>query len=283
MFALEGSKTTFLKMRLSTILLLLPAVASAQDQFPLAQQVQGWIEKAKSFLPSAAPAPAASSAESPSSAVPPKKQQRTVAVTPVTLNNWESLLGPASPASPKEAREWLIYITGGNKTCYGNCDIADKAFNESLPLFAADTTSPSLGLLNCEKESVLCQIWSTGPIGVWHVERPLVAEAGQPKPSTPIHMVRLNATTVTAQGIYNVHAKKLWEKAVAYEGAWHPFDGWLAEYKLNVVLGYIIFGMSQIPSWVMMIGISFLSRTMMSRRMGQPGRQAGGAQQPAAQ
>lgn len=48
-----------------------------------------------------------------------------------------------------------------------------------------------------------------------------------------------------------------------YEGAFHPTNGWLAEYGLNVPLGYAIYYFSLVPSWAMMIGVSFLSRTMM--------------------
>lgn len=136
-------------------------------------------------------------------------------------------------------------------------------WQESLPLFAADLTSPSLGRLDCDQENILCSTWSTGPAAVWHVQRPVIAEAGQEKPPTPIHMVHVNVTTVTPQDIYNIHAKKTWENARLYEGAWHPMDGWLAKYKLNFIGGCIVYGLGLVPNWVMMIGISFLSRTMM--------------------
>jgi PTH2 family peptidyl-tRNA hydrolase len=40
------------------------------------------------------------------------------------MSNWQSLLEPSS-----EPQDWLLYITGGNKTCFGRCGNADKAFN----------------------------------------------------------------------------------------------------------------------------------------------------------
>lgn len=86
---------------------------------------------------------------------------------------------------------------------------------------------------------------------------------GQPRPETPIHLTNVNATTVTPEVIYKVHADKVWAEGPAYDGAFHPFDGWLAQNKLSVPFGYLIFAFSIVPSWLFMIGISFLSRTMM--------------------
>lgn len=43
----------------------------------------------------------------------------------------------------------------------------------------------------------------------------------------------------------------------------HPTDGWLAQYNLNVPLGYVIYAVGAVPSWMFMIGISFFSRTVM--------------------
>lgn len=47
-----------------------------------------------------------------------------------------------------------------------------------------------------------------------------------------------------------------------YEGFFHPFDGPLAQYGLTIPFGYLVWGFSQIPSWMFMIGISFFSRTI---------------------
>ncbi|EER24914.1 hypothetical protein D8B26_007487 [Coccidioides posadasii str. Silveira] len=251
-------------MRLSSTLVLLPALAAAQNQFPFAEQLQGLIEKAKSFLPTA-PAVATPPEQS---AAPPVVPKRKKDVASVKLSNWQSLLAPVPADASQEAREWLVYVTGGNKTCFGRCGPADKAWNESIPLFATDLTSPSLGVLDCEKEAILCSIWSAGAPSLWYFQIPVAPEAEQPKPATSIHTLHVNVTTVTAEDIYKVHSEKRWEKVPAYEGAFHPMDGWLAQYGLNVVIGYIVFGIGQVPSWLMMVGVSFISRSMMSRRLG---------------
>ncbi|WEW60856.1 hypothetical protein PRK78_006344 [Emydomyces testavorans] len=276
-------------MRLSSTLVLLPALAAAQNQFPFAEQLQGLIDKAKSFFPTA-PAVPAPARESTAPPVVPKRKKN---VASVTSENWQSLLAPVATNAPQEAREWLVYISGGNKTCFGRCGRADKAWNDSIPLFATDLSSPSLGVLDCEKENLLCSIWSAGPPALWHFQIPVSPEAGQPKPPTPIHIVGLNFTTVTAQDIYKVHSEKGWKKAPAHEGAFHPMDGWLAQYGLNIPVGYVVFGLGQIPSWLMMLGVSFISRSFMylklrSRRLspqqsrgpatGAPAPQAAGAQ-----
>jgi hypothetical protein len=105
-------------MRFTSLVALLPAVALAQEQVPLADRVQGWFNKAKAMVPTAVPAePVVKLAE--------KVSEKNV--TPVTLNNWQSMLEPAS-----KAQDLFIYVTGGNKTCFGRCDRADKALKVSL-------------------------------------------------------------------------------------------------------------------------------------------------------
>lgn len=102
-------------MRLTPLLALLPALAAAQDQIPFGEQIKGWFNKAKAYIPSANPAaPAEEAAE--------KVVEKTV--TPLNLSNWQSVLEPSS-----QPQDWLIFITGGNKTCFGRCGTAEKAFN----------------------------------------------------------------------------------------------------------------------------------------------------------
>ena len=105
-------------MRFIQLLPLLPALAAAQEQVPLGDRVQGWFNKAKSYLPTATPViPAVEKL------VEQKKiQEKTV--TQFNLSNWQSLLEPSS-----EPQDWMVYITGGNKTCFGRCGEADKSFN----------------------------------------------------------------------------------------------------------------------------------------------------------
>ncbi|EGE79473.1 hypothetical protein BDDG_02413 [Blastomyces dermatitidis ATCC 18188] len=265
-------------MRLSSsTILLLPALAAAQDQIPLRDQVQGWFNKVKSFLPTATPvvnsaansaAAAATSAAAGSKGGAPKIVNKEV--TPITVANWESLLAPKDDGP---GQEWLIYVTGGNKTCHGQCKKADKAWEAAIPLFSADETSPSLAKINCENNGLLCSILSATPASVWHWQVP-AREPGQPKPKTLVHMSRVNTTSVDAEAIYKVHSEKTWENKPAFDGTFHPVDGKLAQYGLSVPFGYVMYYVGMVPSWLMMVGISFISRTFMSRRMGPPRPQA---------
>lgn len=117
-------------MRFTHFIAVLPVLAAAQEQIPLADRVQGWFNQAKSLLPTATPViPVAEQV------VEPKKVQEkakaapvSITVTPFNETNWRSYLEPSS-----EAQDWLIYITGGNKTCFGRCGSADKAWNVRAP------------------------------------------------------------------------------------------------------------------------------------------------------
>lgn len=118
-----------IKMRFTSLVALLPVVVLAQEQVPLADRVQGWFNKAKALVPTAVPAePIVKLAEKVSEKVSEKS------VTPMTLNNWQPMLEPAS-----EAKDWYIYVTGGNKTCFGRCGRADEAFKVSLRATLAST------------------------------------------------------------------------------------------------------------------------------------------------
>lgn len=106
-------------MRLTTLVALLPALAAAQNQVPLGEQFKGWFEKAKSFIPSA---PAADPVSKVTQKLTDKVAEK--AVTPVTLENWQTLLSPST-----KSQEWLVFATGGNKSCLGRCAQPEKAFN----------------------------------------------------------------------------------------------------------------------------------------------------------
>ena len=237
-------------MRLSTTaFLLLPSLALAQDQKPLVASLQSWFEKAKSYIPT----PVASPLDSGAAKVASRN------VVELTTTNWQSTLKPSSTSGPEN---WMVYVTGGNKTCGGQCDELDATWNKSAAILAADPKGPKLGYLDCDKYGVLCTIWFTGPPVVWYMQLPIPA-ADQSKPVTPMYVVRLNTTTTTVQEIVNIHSKKTYEESKPVEGAFHPFDGWLAQYQLNVALGYVLFAFSKVPSWSVMLVISFLTRTMM--------------------
>jgi len=256
----------------STFVVVLPALALAQEQVPLADKIKGWINRAQSYVSSAVP-----SVPSPMDAGAAKVAEHVEHV--LTLDNWKSVLvaNPSTTAAGPE--DWMIYITGGNKTCYGVCSNATKAWNESVALLSASPTAPNFAILDCENEPLLCNSWAAGPPSIYYmsIPRPL---ADQSSPAPTVRYIPLNRTSVTASDIVALSAKKTYQETEPYEGIWHPFNGLLAEYNLSLPIAYISWGLSKMPSWLPMIAISFLSRTFMSRRVQQPQRQ-GGAARPA--
>jgi hypothetical protein len=78
-----------------------------------------------------------------------------------------------------------------------------------------------------------------------------------------IHYKRLNLTTVTSQDIVDAYTGRpdiQWRK---FEGYFHPIDGFFAKYGLSVPLGYFFWALGAIPSWAMMLVVSFMTRSMM--------------------
>ncbi|KAL8710757.1 MAG: hypothetical protein Q9220_004775 [cf. Caloplaca sp. 1 TL-2023] len=235
-------------MRLSASLLALLPLALAESQKPLNE----WFEKAKAYIPSAVKAPVASTAA----------KAAASNVVPLTKDNWQSVLTP-STADPFQGPEsWMVFFSGGNKTCYGRCAGLEQAWNESAALLAADPTSPRLAYANCDKDPILCATWAAGPPTIWYIQLPVTAP-DQSKPATTIRIVGLNTTTTTAKDITSIHTQKTYEKKPVYEGSLHPFDGWVAKYGLLVPFGYVMYGFANVPSWAFMIVISMGSRFIM--------------------
>lgn len=129
-------------------------------------------------------------------------------------------------------------------------------------MFSANPASPNLGTLDCESDSVLCSAWVAGVPSVWYFQVPK-AQDGPERPETPLHIIRMNTTTVTASTFYEIHSKKTYQDVPAYEGPMHPTDGWVSQNGLSIPMGYGIWAFSLIPSWLFMVLISFASRTMM--------------------
>ncbi|KAF2236657.1 hypothetical protein EV356DRAFT_432388, partial [Viridothelium virens] len=242
------------------VLLILSALAAAQDQVPLLDQVRGWFGRAQSYVQSAVPPVVTNPIDVGASKV------AEVSVVPIALDNWKDVLKPSISAKSNEPEEWMIYVTGANKTCYGLCAQADKAWNESTALLSSTPKAPHLGALNCETSPVLCNAWAIGPPMVVHafLPRPL---PDQSTPSTTVRFIGLNRTSVVASDIWEIAAsgKGTYKDTEPYEGYFHPFDSFLAQQGLNIYLGWLIFYVAMVPSWAFMIAISFFSRSFMSR------------------
>ena len=237
--------------------LALPAICAAQAQKPLTEQAAAWFQKAKSYIPNSNSVPPA--AKDPVAAGAAKIAGKNV--TPLTMANYESFLTP-DPNSPKSPQEYMVFVSGGNKTCGGFCGKLDKEWNETASILAADVTAPKLAYINCDHQAVLCATWSASPPTIWHIQRP-VAEADQSTPATTIYINYLNVTETTVGDMVALHSGKKYETGIFYDGIFHPFDGQLAKLGVNKIVGYILFGFSLIPSWTFMLIISMVSRTFM--------------------
>lgn len=101
-------------------------------------------------------------------------------------------------------------------------------------------------------------MWSAGAGSIWLIE--LLPE---PAP-VDIFVRRFNLSTVTPDDF--IESYKTREDKTQFkkkDGYFHPFDGELVKYGVAVPVAYVLWGLSVVPSWAMMLGVSFLSRTMM--------------------
>jgi len=246
----------------ATILALPLLAAAAQQQSPLDQvkeKAQYYFDKLSSFLPSP-------NLQHPVDAAAAKLGGKNVKV--LTIDNWKSTLQPSSRTYSESPEEWWVLITGGNKTCYRQCSKIETAFNETAAVFAATKSAPHLAYVNCDYQPILCNSWAAGPPTMW------IFEVGAPGTPVDIRILNLNTTTTDAKMLIELHTKRSWLNKPKYDGYFHPFDGPIAKYGLAQPLAYVIWVFSVIPSWVFMIAISFLSRTMMSVMWKEPAQRA---------
>lgn len=241
-------------MRLSAIsALALPLLAAAQEN-PLDQikvQAQHYFDLFSSYIPS----PNKAHTDVAAHAAAAKAGGKALHI--LTLDNWkETILGSVKPASSTPS-EWWVLVTGGNKTCFGHCGKVETAFNETAALFSANANAPHLGYLHCDNQPVLCNSWAAGPPSLW-----VMHASAQPSP-IDVRVLPLNVTTTTVKTFTDLQSSKSWKEVTPYEGYFHPFDGQLAQLGLAVPLAYFLWAFAAIPSWAFMIGVSFISRSIM--------------------
>lgn len=261
-------------MKSSIVASLLFSVALAQDaQIPLKEKAAGWFDKAKSYIPSVTPS-IPNPIDAGDSAVADKKVQK------INIRNYQRLLQPKIDGE----EEWLIYVTGGNKSCFGRCGKADAAWSQSVPLLAAlpqsaGSSELKLGQVDCEKEPVLCSAWAASCPSIFHFTVPQLNSLDPTyKPTSPLRVKDLNVTSTTADEIVRLASRAPGSYIMdvpEYSGVLHPVDGMLAKFGVQEYLGYFIWALGSTPSWLIMIVISFASRQFMGRRM------AGNAGRPA--
>lgn len=229
-------------MRPSTLLLALPALAAAQQQAPLLDQLKGWFAKATESISSAIPSVSPHIPTNPIAAGA-KKAAAALKLKRIEVSNYQDLLKPGAATASPGYESWMIFVTGGNKTCFGLCEHAETAFNASVPLISASPTAPYLGLLNCETDGPLCHAWAVSAPSILHflLPQPL---ADQSTAHSIVRDIKVNRTTVTAPEIAAIHLQEKYKETEPYEGFWHPFNGPLATSGLALPLGYAIWGLS---------------------------------------
>lgn len=109
----------------STLLLALPALALAEDQVPLVDKVKGFLGKITNAVSSAVPVavPSVAPVEAATAKVAEVVQHQ------LTLDNWKQVLTVDPTVSTPTTQDWVVFITGGNATCFGHCGNATKAWN----------------------------------------------------------------------------------------------------------------------------------------------------------
>lgn len=119
-----------------------------------------------------------------------------------------------------------------------------------------------MGYLNCDEQPVLCTAWSASPGTVWMYE---MLPPGQ---NVTIWKKWMNLTTVTSDDFVKLRdvdpsqraAEESW---VLNETIFHPFNSWVGRNGLSHFVGYFFWAFNILPSWAMMLVISFVSRGMM--------------------
>ncbi|KAK8107326.1 uncharacterized protein PG998_009339 [Apiospora kogelbergensis] len=252
-----------MRFSMTSAVLALPLLASAEVPEYQAQ-FQNYLGKFKSYIPSHSKTDPVGAAEA---------KIGSMKMDVLTLNNWrENLYADVKPGSTTPEEYW-VFVTGGNKTCFGHCDKIEKAFNETAGKFALLPNAPHTGYLNCEHEPVLCNAWSVPTGTIWVFEM-------LPEPAPiDIWVKRFNLTTTTSDDIVARHSEGYKKTFALHEGTFHPFNGWWAQNNLSLPVGYVLWFFNVVPSWLLMLVLSFVSRSMMSNRMAG---QQGGAPRPAA-
>jgi len=256
-------------MRLSTsAVLALPLLAAAQGPLEQFEQYKAQFQNFLSNFGAKAPTEAPSAKTHPVQAAEAAIGATQVEV--LTLSNWkDTLYGPVK-ADSTTPTEWWVLISGGNKTCFGHCEKIEKAFNASAARFALLPKAPHMAIINCDDQPVLCNSWSASSGTLWSIDMV------PPPAPVEIYRTRLNLTSTTDQTYVDLYKNGVQDGWTHHDGYFHPFNGPLAKNGLAVPLGYFFYIFNAIPSWVMMLGVSFLSRSMMNRRMG-VGAQGGAA------
>jgi hypothetical protein len=121
-----------------------------------------------------------------------------------------------------------------------------------------------MAYVDCDKQPVLCNVFSTGPATLWSIDMEW------PGNNVTIWTRRMNVTTTTAETFQNLYKEDRADNFRVSENSWHPFNSWLARNHLVLPIASILWAFSVIPNWATMLIISFFSRRAMNRRLADP-------------
>lgn len=130
-------------MRSSSLVLAFAASALAQEQVPLLDKIKGFWNQATAVVSSAVPAAPSAPLKAASAKAAEHIQHE------LTLENWKDVLTVDPTVSTPTTQDWLVYITGGNATCFGMCGNATKAWNVRLFTFLLPSLRISSGSTRC--------------------------------------------------------------------------------------------------------------------------------------
>ena len=158
----------------------------------------------------------------------------------------------------------------------GHCLGAEAAYNATAAKFATLPNTPHMAVINCETDPLLCNVWSASPGSLW------IVEMLPPPAAINIYSHRLNLTTTDVKTFTDLQALDSRESLRLNDSVFHPFDGWFARNHLSLPFAYFLWFFNLVPNWLFMLIVSFVSRTMMSRRMEGHGNRREGAAAAAA-
>lgn len=125
----------------SALFIAFAASAAAQDQVPLLDKIKGYFNQATAAISSAVPAAPSAPVKAASAKAAEQIQHE------LTLENWKEVVTVDPTASVPTTQDWLVYITGGNATCFGLCGNTTKAWNVRVHISSEDVHGRTKGVL----------------------------------------------------------------------------------------------------------------------------------------
>jgi hypothetical protein len=244
-----------MRFSLATLAAVLPAFASAQgDSGDYVAQFQNFIGNLGSKIPH-------TGIHDPVAAMEAKLG--SLRLHTLTKENWWETLHEGVTPQTTTPVEWWILMSGRNVTCSGRCGPLEQAFNETAAKFALTPGSPKMAYLNCDDQPLLCSSWMIGAGHIWAVDL-------LPNPEdVEVYKHRFNVTQATSEVMTSLRVddKAADERWTPIDSVFDPWKGTVAKLGLGMPFAYILWFFNIFPNWLFMLVVSFVSRSMMSRRM----------------